>query len=258
MDGFRVDLSGRAAVVTGGGTGIGRATSLLLAECGADVAVAGRTESALHETADLILKRTGRKALVVVTDVRVQAQIQVLIDRAVGHFSRLDILVNNAGGTYLRPLPVLDLPEWENNIALNLNSVFMATRAALSHLEQSRGCIVNISSSAASGGFRTGSAYSAAKSGVEMLTRVSAAELGPRGIRVNCVAPGMVRSDGAERSWRRGKLDVPAEASKIPVGRVGEPREIAQAIVFLASDAASFITGEVLHVDGGPRMDGPH
>jgi NAD(P)-dependent dehydrogenase (short-subunit alcohol dehydrogenase family) len=257
VDGFRVDLSGRVAVVTGGGTGIGRATSLLLADCGADVAVAGRTETALHGTADLILKRTGRKALVVATDVRERAEIEDLMHRAVEHFSRLDILVNNAGGTYLRPLPTLGLPEWENNIALNLNSVFMTTQAALSHLEQTRGCIVNLSSSAASGGFRTGSAYSAAKSGVEMLTRVSAAELGPLGIRVNCVAPGMVRSEGAERSWIRGGMDVSAEASKIPVGRVGEPHEIAQAIVFLASDAASFITGEVLHVDGGPRMDGP-
>jgi NAD(P)-dependent dehydrogenase (short-subunit alcohol dehydrogenase family) len=257
VGGFRVDLSGCVAVVTGGGTGIGRAASVLLAECDADVVVAGRTESSLRGTADLILKRTGRKALIVVTDVRVQAQIQDLIDRTLEHFSRLDILVNNAGGTYLRALPAIGILEWENNIALNLNSVFMTTQASLPHLERAHGCIVNLSSSAASSGFRTGSAYSAAKSGVEMFTRVSAAELGSRGIRVNCVAPGMVRSEGAERSWERGRLDVPAEARKIPVGRVGEPEEIAQAIVFLASDAASFITGEVLHVDGGPRMEGP-
>jgi NAD(P)-dependent dehydrogenase (short-subunit alcohol dehydrogenase family) len=257
VDGFRVDLSGRVAVVTGGGTGIGRATSVLLAQCGADVVVAGRTERSLRGTVDLVLRSTGRKALPVVTDVRVQAQVRDLIDRTVEHFSRLDILVNNAGGTYLRPLPAVRVSEWDNNIALNLNSVFLATQAALAPLTAARGCIVNISSSAGSTGFRTGSAYSTAKSGVEMFTRVSAAELGAMGIRVNCVAPGMVRSEGAERSWQRGKMDVAAEARNIPIGRVGEPEEIASAVVFLASGAASFITGEVLHVDGGPRMDGP-
>jgi NAD(P)-dependent dehydrogenase (short-subunit alcohol dehydrogenase family) len=257
VGGFSVDLSGRVAVVTGGGTGIGRATSLLLADCGADVVVAGRTGESLNGTAELILARTGRKALAVVADVRVQAQVRDLIDRAVEHYSRLDILVNNAGGTYLRPLPDVGVAEWENNFALNLTSVFMTTQTAMPHLERVHGCVVNLSSSAASGGFRSGSAYSTAKSGVEMLTRVAAAELGSRGIRVNCVAPGMVRSEGAERSWRRGRMDVSAEERAIPVGRVGEPDEIAKAIVFLASDAASFITGEVLHVDGGPRMDGP-
>ena len=258
MDGLGIDLSDKVVIVTGGGTGIGRATSVLFARFGADVVVAGRTESALAETVDEILQTTDRKALAAVTDVRVEGQVQALVDRAIEHFGRLDVVVNNAGGTYLRALPKVALSEWENNVALNLNSVFMMTQAALPHLERSRGTIVNVSSSAASSGFRSGSAYSAAKSGVEMFTRVAGAELGSLGIRVNCVAPGMVRSDGAERGWRLGGMDVVAESAKIPVGRVGEPYEIARAIVFLASEASSFVTGEVLHVDGGPRMDGPH
>jgi NAD(P)-dependent dehydrogenase (short-subunit alcohol dehydrogenase family) len=255
--GLDVDLTKRTAIVTGGGTGIGRATGLLLAAVGANVVVAGRNESSLEETVELIKANGGGGGCAVVADVRKESDTRALVEKAVNHFGGLDILVNNAGGTYLRPLQDLRLDSWENNIALNLNSVFMLTQAALPHLIASRGTVVNVSSSAASGGFRTGSAYSAAKSGVEMFTRVCAAELGEHGIRVNCVAPGMVGSEGARRSWERGGLDVAAAERIIPLRRVGEPEDIAQAILFLASDVSSFITGEVLHVDGGPRMDGP-
>jgi NAD(P)-dependent dehydrogenase (short-subunit alcohol dehydrogenase family) len=257
MSRLGVDLADRVALITGGGTGIGRATAVLFADLGAEVAVAGRTESALAETVAEIAERTERKALAVPTDVRESDQVQRLVDRVIEHFGQLDVVVNNAGGTYLRPLEAMRLADWENSMALNLNSIFMMTKAAVPHLEKVGGVIVNVSSSAASTGFRFGSAYSAAKSGVEMFTRVSAAELGSRGIRVNCIAPGMVGSEGAQRSWQRGGVDVADEERRIPIGRVGEPIEIARAIAFLASSAASFITGEVLHADGGPRMDGP-
>lgn len=251
------DLTGKSAIVTGSGTGIGREIALLLARRGADVVLAARNEARLLATADQIAKETGRKALVVPTDVRDDEQVRSLVDSAIGCWGRLDMLVNNAGGTYLKPLIELDIAEWERIISLNLTSVFSATKAAIPYLEaDGGGSIVNISSSSASTGTVGGSAYSAAKSGVEMLTKVSAAELGPRGIRVNCVAPGMTRSEGAERSWDRGNLDVSGSEARMPLRRVAEPIEVANLVLFLVSDYASYLTGEVLHADGGPKMDG--
>ncbi|MFE7421074.1 SDR family NAD(P)-dependent oxidoreductase [Rhodococcus sp. NPDC057529] len=251
------DLTGKTAIVTGGGTGIGQETALLLARRGADVVLASRSEERLAATAEQIANETGRKAQVVATDVRDHSQVEALVDHAIASYGRLDIVVNNAGGTYLKPMQDLEILEWDRIIALNLTSVFSMTKAAIRHLEaDGGGSIVNISSSSASFGTIGGAAYSAAKSGVEMLTKVSAAELSPRGIRVNCVAPGMTRSEGAERSWNRGRLDVAANELRMPLRRVAEPVEIARIVLFLVSDYASYLTGEVLHADGGPKMDG--
>ncbi|MET7401027.1 glucose 1-dehydrogenase [Dactylosporangium sp. NPDC005572] len=257
MSGWSVDLSGRTAIVTGGGSGIGRATCLALAHCGADVVIAGRREDALRETAELLTTQTGSRAHVTVTDVRDHTAVERMVQYAIDQSGRIDVLVNNAGGTILRLMEDQPMESWNNMITLNLTSAYSATRAAAPHLEKVGGAIVNVSSSAATTGIRGGTAYCAAKSGVEMLTKVSAAELGPRGIRVNCVAPGMVGSDGAQRSWRRAGLDVPAIESRIPLGRVGTPEEVARVIVFLGSAASSYITGEILRVDGGPQMEGP-
>lgn len=243
--------------MTGGGTGIGRQTALLLSRCGADVMLASRSEERLASTAEMIAAETGRKAQYRVTDVRDPAQVQAVVAATVDSFGTLDIVVNNAGGTYLRPLEEVTIEEWDKGLALNLTSVFTMTQAAIPHLARSgSGAIVNISSSSASRGTIGGAGYSAAKSGVEMFTKVSAAELSPRGIRVNCVAPGLVRSEGAERSWNRGGLDIMKSESRMPLRRVGEPIDIANIIVFLVSDASAYLTGEVLHADGGPQMDG--
>ncbi|MFC5745317.1 SDR family NAD(P)-dependent oxidoreductase [Actinomadura rugatobispora] len=251
------DLTGKAAIITGSGTGIGREIALLLARRGADVVLAARNEERLIATAEQIAATTGRKAQVVPTDVRDDDQMRALVDAAVASHGRLDVLVNNAGGSYLKPMVDLDIAEWDRIISLNLTSVFSATKAAIPHLEaDGGGSIVNISSSSASTGTLGGAAYSAAKSGVEMLTKVAAAELGPRGIRVNCVAPGLTRSEGAERSWSRGNLDVSGSEERMPLRRVAEPLEIAKLVLFLVSDHASYLTGEVLHADGGPKMDG--
>jgi NAD(P)-dependent dehydrogenase (short-subunit alcohol dehydrogenase family) len=253
----QIDLTGKIAIVTGGGTGIGRETALLLARHGADLVLAARTVSRLQETADRITRECGRKAHVMEADVRDPEQVQALVDFAMTSYGRLDIVVNNAGGTYLKPMETLEHREWERIISLNLTSVFSMTKAAIPHLRKhGGGVIVNVSSSSASHGTMGGAAYSAAKSGVEMLTRVAAAELSPRGIRVNCVAPGMTRSEGAERSWARGGLDVGSNEARMPMRRVAEPEEIASIILFLASDASSYLTGEVVHADGGPRMEG--
>jgi 3-oxoacyl-[acyl-carrier protein] reductase len=156
----------------------------------------------------------------------------------------------------LRPIDEISVEDWDRILSLNLTSAFAMIRASVQHLERVGGTVVNVSSSSASYGTVGGAAYSAAKSGLEMLTKVAAAELTPRGIRINCVAPGLVRSEGAERSWTRGGLDIAATEARLPLRRVGEPDDIARIITFLASDAAGYLTGEIIHADGGPQMDG--
>lgn len=250
------DLTDHVAIVTGGGTGIGRATALLLAQCGADVVVAARKAERLDETVDQVHDQTGRKALAVATDVRDEAQVQALVDATIDRFGRLDIVINNAGGAYMRLLREMTTTEWEKCVSLNLTSAFLMTKATLPHLQVNGGAIVNVSSAAASSGTIGGAAYGAAKAGLEMFTKVASAELGPSGIRVNCVAPGLIRSEGAERSWDRAGLDTVEMSATIPVRRVGEPHELASTIAFLASDASSYMTGEVIHADGGPRITG--
>jgi NAD(P)-dependent dehydrogenase (short-subunit alcohol dehydrogenase family) len=250
-------FTGKTAIVTGGGTGIGRETAMMLACQGANVVVAGRKLDPLRETCDLIKAAGGARAEAVTTDVRDSDQIDTLVARTMAEFSRLDYVVNNAGGTYLKPLSDLSLEDWERIVSLNLTSAFTMTRSALPHLLASGGgAIVNISSSSASEGTIGGSAYSAAKAGLEMFTKVAAAELSPKGIRINCVAPGLVRSAGAERSWERGGLDIAGAEARMPMRRVGEPVDIARIITYLLSDAAGYITGEVIHAHGGPKMDG--
>lgn len=250
------EFANKAAVITGGGTGIGRATALRLARSGANVVIASRSLQPLEETAALIAKETGRKALVLPTDVRNPDAVESLIDATIEHFGRLDLVVNNAGGTHLKSIDELSVSDWERVVSLNLTSAFLMIRSAVQHLERVGGSVVNVSSSSASHGTIGGSAYSAAKSGLEMLTKVAAAELTPRGIRVNCVAPGLVRSVGAEKAWERGGLVIEETESRLPLRRVGEPDDIARIITFLASEAAGYLTGEIIHADGGPQMDG--
>jgi len=255
LEGF--DLSGRVAVVTGGGTGIGRNTALLLAERGADVVVAGRKAEPLEEAASAI-RALGRRALAVPTDVRKAEAAQALIDATIAEFGRLDILINNAGGAHGHiGLSKMDLSKWDSDIQLNLSAAQYCSQAAFPHLKKTRGNIVNISSMAGVNGTQGVGAYSAAKAGLQMLTRVMAAEWGPRGIRVNCVAPGMTATEAAAEGWDKRGYDASAVAKvAFPLGRYGEMREVAQAIVFFASDAASYVTGETLAVGGGPPIKG--
>jgi len=251
------DLSGRVALVTGGGTGIGRATALLLAERGADVAVAGRRAEPLEKTAADI-EALGRRALAVPCDVRKAEAVREMVARVAGHFGRIDILINNAGGAHGHiGLSKIDLAKWDRDIQLNLSAAQYCSQAALPHLKRSRGNIVNISSLAGVHGTQGVGAYSAAKAGLQMLTRVMAAEWGPAGVRVNCVAPGMTATEAAELGWAKRGYDAKAVAKKaFPLGRYGEMREVAQAIAFFASDAASYVTGEVIAVGGGPNIGG--
>jgi len=255
LEGF--DLNGRVAVVTGGGTGIGRSTALLLAERGADVAIAGRRSEPLEQTAAEI-RSLGRRVLGVPANVSTHEGAQAAIDAVIAEFGKIDILVNNAGGAHGHmALSKMDLGKWDRDIQLNLSAAQYCAQAAFPHLKATKGSVVNISSLAGVHGTKGVGAYSAAKAGLQMLTRVMASEWGPAGVRVNCVAPGMTATEAARQGWEKSGFDATGVAkTAFPLGRYAEMREVAQAIVFFASDAASYITGETIAVGGGPQLGG--
>lgn len=250
------DLSGRVAIVTGGGTGIGGATAKMLAERGADVVVAGRRPEPLEQTADEIRRVTGQRCLVLPTDVTIPEEAARLVDATVKELGRLDILVNNAGKARHYPLRTMPAEVWQGDVALNLNAAFYCSQAAYPHLKASgHGAIVNISSLAGIHGTTGVAPYSAAKAGLQMFTRVASAEWGPH-IRVNAIACGMIATEVAQEKWAATGYDAVAACQSFPLRRPGRMDEIAHAVVFLASDGASYITGETLTVGGGPQLKG--
>lgn len=249
------DLSGRVAIVTGGGEGIGRATAHLLARCGADVVIAGRTESTLVRTAQEISGASGRRCLGVPTDAREEEQVKRLVARTIDEFGRLDILVNAVGWSTHGPMSTMSTENWKGDFELNIDTSFFCAREAAQHfLAQGSGSIVNVSSVAGSQGVMGLGAYSSAKAALQMFTRVAAAEWGPQGVRVNCVAPGLIATENAMKDFEAAKLDVDAICSRFPLRRPGKPEDVANAIVFLASDAAAYVTGVTLLVNGGPNL----
>jgi citronellol/citronellal dehydrogenase len=252
-----LDLTGRVVIVTGGGTGIGAASARLMAEHGASLVLAGRTEARLETVAAELRDRTGTAALSVSTDVKVEQDVVRLVARTVEAFGRIDVVVNNAGGT--RMMPVQDVPThlWDSVFALNARGPFLLTREAGRHMiEQGRGVFVNISSSAGMHGVIGASAYGAAKSGLQMFTRIVAAEWGRFGIRANCLAVGLIASENAKEAWRAARLDVTALAAHVPLRRVGQPEEVASVVHFLASDASSYVSGQTFSANGGELMSG--
>jgi NAD(P)-dependent dehydrogenase (short-subunit alcohol dehydrogenase family) len=254
-------LNGKAALVTGGGRGIGRAIARALAAAGCRVAVNYHVEPELaHETVRE-LEALGVDACAVPGDVGAAHDVARMIDAVIGAFGRLDVLVNNAGTQTWTPLLDVTLDEWDRVIRTNLTGCFLCTQAAARRMKDSGGgAIVNIGSGCNKVPFPGLVAYTASKGGIEMLTKVSAVELAPHGIRVNCVAPGAVDVE-------RTRLEVDDYAGTwgaiTPLGRVGHPGDIANAVRFLASPDASFITGQTVWVDGGlftqpPWPDTPH
>jgi len=248
----RFGLDDRVAMITGAGTGIGRGVALVLAEHGADIVLAGRRPGPLEETARDI-EALGRRALVVPTDVTEVDQCERLVDRAVNEFGRLDILVNNAGGSTTKPIAAWTPEEWHQVVDLNLGSVWFLSRLATEPmLAQGKGAIVNISSGSSMFAFPIGAPYGASKAAVNNLTASFAAAWTPKGIRVNALAVGAVRTEMLLEDGKKYGLDEAALGAGNAMGRIGEPDEIGYAVLYFASDASSYCSGQTLRINGGP------
>ena len=249
----RFALDGRVAVVTGAGTGIGHGVALVLAEHGADIVLAGRRPEPLEEAAREI-EALGRRALAVPTDVTELDQCRRLVDRTVAEFGRLDILVNNAGGSTTKPIEAWTPEEWHQVVDLNLGSVWFLSRlAAEPMVAQGKGAIVNISSGSSMFAFPIGAPYGASKAAVNNLTASFAAAWTPKGIRVNALAVGAVRTEMLLEDGKKYGLDEAALGAGNAMGRIGEPDEIGYAALYFASDASSYCSGQTLWINGGPR-----
>jgi NAD(P)-dependent dehydrogenase (short-subunit alcohol dehydrogenase family) len=244
-------LKGRVAIVTGGGTGIGRAIALEFAELGADVVVASRDLQHLEPIAEAI-RALDRQALAIPTDIRIPAQIEALAEQTVAQLGKIDIHVNNAGGQYSGPAEELSIEGWRSVIDLNLSGTFFCSQVIARHMMQTDGgAIVNI---VANFGLRAapGMAHAAAaRAGVINLTRTLALEWAKYGIRVNAVAPGVVMTEGALSEMLISPEAIESIERAIPLKRLGTPEDIAHLVAFLVSDAAAYITGETIAADGG-------
>ena len=248
MPGANFSLDDKVAVVTGASRGIGQSLATALAEAGARVALIGRDEATLAAAAEAI-PGAGSRAIPVVADISDVAAVGPALEKVLSHFGRLDILINNAGVEQLCPSLDVDEALWDRILGTNLKGAFFCAQRAAASMKDG-GCIVNICSLTSEVGVPGAAAYGAAKSGLVGLTRTLATEWAPRGIRVNGIGPGYFRTALTEpfyqdAQWQEGML------SKIPMQRFGRLADLAGATIFLCSDAASYITGQVLYVDGG-------
>ncbi|MHB1414648.1 MAG: SDR family NAD(P)-dependent oxidoreductase [Chloroflexota bacterium] len=244
-------LKGKAALVTGSSRGIGLALARGFAREGADVAIVSRHADALTQPADEI-GRLGVRALPLAADVSDPRSVAEMVARVVDAFGRIDVLVNNAGIQIMGPSAEMSLASWKAVLDTNLTGVFLCSQAVgRVMLGQRSGSIVNIASLAAHLGTPHRAPYCSAKSGVVGLTRVLAAEWARRGVRVNAISPGYIRTAMVQKAFDEGYADEQQIIARTPVGRVGEPEDLVGPAIFLASDEAAFVTGQVLPVDGG-------
>jgi NAD(P)-dependent dehydrogenase (short-subunit alcohol dehydrogenase family) len=249
LDRFRLD--GDVAIVTGAGRGIGRAIATALSEVGADVTVSSRTQSELDDVATEIASR-GRRALPLSCDVRKRADIERVVAETLRHFGRVDVLVNNAGifQVWAQPEDVSE-EEWNNVFTTDLKSAFLASQlAGREMVARKKGSIINVASIAGAVALPLTASYTASKAGLIGLTKVLAIDWAPYNVRVNAVAPGFIATP-ANATLRADVAARSAVEAKTPLGRFGEMEEVATVAVFLASRAASYITGETILVDGG-------
>jgi 3-oxoacyl-[acyl-carrier protein] reductase len=242
-------LESKVALVTGASKGVGKGIALELARCGADVAVNYRSDPEGAEATCAEIRALGRSAIAVPADVGNSREVAGLFERALTHFSRLDILVNNAGTQVFKPLLELEENEWDRVLATNLKGCFLCTQQAGRHMKTAGGGrIINIGSGCNKAPFPNLVSYTASKGGIEMFTKVAAVELGIYGITVNCVAPGAIE---IERTRHEAEDFAGTWAAVAPLRRIGEPLDVARAVVFFAGQSADFITGQTLWVDGG-------
>jgi 3-oxoacyl-[acyl-carrier protein] reductase len=251
-----ISLSGRKALITGGSRGIGRATAILLAKAGADVAINFVHRPDAAEEVRTAVEALGRECLVVKADLSREEEARKLVVAVVEKWRRLDILVNNAGIWTYGEMGVIDAAVWEETMRVNLNSVFYVTNAVIPLMKaQKWGRIINVSSTAAVRGEAFHSHYAASKAALHGLAKSWAPELAADNILVNCVAPGWVDTDMCAEVFRDGEFRRRVEES-IPLKRIALPEDIAGPILFLASDLARHITGTIIHVNGGAVLCG--
>jgi meso-butanediol dehydrogenase/(S,S)-butanediol dehydrogenase/diacetyl reductase len=234
------------AIVTGAGSGIGRATALRLASDGYRVTLAGRRDGALRETANLM----GESCVVAVCDVTDAEAVTAMVSTTVQTFGRIDVVVNNAGISRSGDFAEVTVDEWREVMTTDVESVLLVTQAALPFLLEHQGSVVNVASVAGLGGDPGMAIYNAAKGAVVNLTRSLAVELAAQGVRVNAVAPSLTATDATADI---SEHDVVEFLHRIPMGRAADPAEVADVIAFLASHDARFVTGVILPVDGGLR-----
>ncbi len=250
-------FAGKSVLVTGAAKGIGCAVAMRLAREGARVAMLDRDRDALDLAAREVSQAPNHAALPLTADVSMSDQVSTAVDEAVAHFGGLDVLVNNAGIHFARALDEYTDEEWQRVFAVNVNGAFYATRAALPALRRSRGVIVNVSSMTALVGQDRGAGYVASKGALVSMTRALALELARDGIRVNCVCPAGVDTP-LLRAWAETLPDPEAvlrgQAEMHLLGRLATADDIASTIAFLASPAASFITGTIVPVEGGATL----
>jgi 3-oxoacyl-[acyl-carrier protein] reductase len=250
-------LEGKTAIVTGGGTGIGKSIAIEFARAGADVAICSRKLEHLEPVSKAI-HDLGRRTFAMAVDVRQEEQVKAMVERAASEWGRLDIMVNNAGASFRSKPEDISINGWNTVIGINLNGVFLGCKWAGRQMMQQKGggVIVNISSIAGVYGSTMMSHYGAAKSAVITLTRELGVAWGRKGVRVNCIAPGPVETEGyldvLKQAGPDGKKTYDAVAARVGMGRWGKVEEISYPCVFLASEASSWMTGETIVIDGGP------
>jgi 3-oxoacyl-[acyl-carrier protein] reductase len=247
---LKVDLSGKVAIVTGASRGIGRAIALALARDGADILVNARSNIGEARKVAGKIESMGRRVLVILADVSNKEDVDNMVKKTIEVFGKIDILVNNAGvvGSTV-PIQELKEEDWDRIISVDLKGTFLCCKAVVPHMINRRsGKIVNISSIAGKEGNANMTAYSAAKAGIIGFTKALSEEVARYGIRVNCVCPALIETELVERM---DKQQAEYLKSKIPLGRLGKPEEVAELVKFLVSDASDFIAGQAYNIDGG-------
>jgi NAD(P)-dependent dehydrogenase (short-subunit alcohol dehydrogenase family) len=249
-DASRFSVAGRNALVTGGSKGLGAEIAVVLASAGADVAIVGRDREGLETTRQAVVGK-GRRCVVIEADLATIEGARTAGSRALEAFGTVDILVNNAGIFHREGILETSAEHWDETLAVNLRAPFLLAQAvAPKMIEQRRGKIINISSLASVVGCEGHAAYSASKGGMNLLTQVMTAEWGPMNIQTNAIAPAIVLTEMAKKAWGDEAKSGPVKA-RIPLHRFGEPVEIAELVLYLASPASDYICGQVIVIDGG-------